>query len=196
MGERIARLGKALDGGVRAYNELVGTIEARVLPQARRFRDVEAHDPDRAIPGQLALQIPRRKHLADADEEAPVRRAPRDGGELALPASGDQGVEATSDPDRVTVSDPLPSTVVARQVTEEPRMSTKDDIELLVARKPGLTEIEIATELFGGDAYQQKVNSQCRLLINEGRVERRGRGGNGDPFTYYPTRAGRTSSKW
>jgi DNA recombination protein RmuC len=77
MGERVARLGKALDGGVRAYNELVGTMETRVLPQARRFRDVEAHDPDKAIPDLNPLEV--------------AARPLRAGGELALPAAGDQG---------------------------------------------------------------------------------------------------------
>jgi DNA recombination protein RmuC len=78
MGDRIARLGKALDGGVRAYNDLVATVEARVLPQARRFRDVEAHDPDKAIADLSPLEI--------------ATRAPRAGGELALPgAAADQG---------------------------------------------------------------------------------------------------------
>lgn len=77
MGERLARLGKALDGGVRAYNDLVGTVEARVLPQARKFRDVEAHDPDKALPELAPLEIAAR----------PLRAS----GELALTGPDDQG---------------------------------------------------------------------------------------------------------
>jgi DNA recombination protein RmuC len=37
MGAHVARLGKSLDGAVRAYNETVGSLETRVLPQARAF---------------------------------------------------------------------------------------------------------------------------------------------------------------
>lgn len=64
-------------------------------------------------------------------------------------------------------------------------MSVTDDIEALVAKRPGLTEAEIAIELFGPDAYQQQVNSGCRRLERQGRVVRHGRGGRGDPFTYH-----------
>jgi hypothetical protein len=35
--------------------------------------------------------------------------------------------------------------------------------------------------------YQQRVNSTCRHLFREGRVERHGTGGPGHPFTYYPS---------
>jgi DNA recombination protein RmuC len=37
MGAHVSKLGRALDGGVKAYNELVGSLERQVLPQARRF---------------------------------------------------------------------------------------------------------------------------------------------------------------
>ncbi len=35
----IATLGKRLNGAVSAYNETVGSYEARILPAARRFAD-------------------------------------------------------------------------------------------------------------------------------------------------------------
>ena len=63
-------------------------------------------------------------------------------------------------------------------------MHLKDEVEALVKRSPGLTEAEIAGELFGGDGYQQRVNSVCRELIAQGRIARRGRGGPADPFRY------------
>jgi hypothetical protein len=63
-------------------------------------------------------------------------------------------------------------------------MTVAQDIEALVAKRPGLTEAEIARELFGGEAYQQRVNSTCRRLIREGRLQRSGNGGVADPFTY------------
>ncbi len=45
MGDAVGALGKALEGGVKKYNELVGSLETRVLPQARRLRDMGAGDP-------------------------------------------------------------------------------------------------------------------------------------------------------
>jgi len=38
MGAHMARVGKSLDGAVKAYNETVGSLERQVLPQARRFQ--------------------------------------------------------------------------------------------------------------------------------------------------------------
>ncbi len=37
MGAHVSRLGKSLDGAVKAYNETVGSLERQVLVQARRF---------------------------------------------------------------------------------------------------------------------------------------------------------------
>ena len=37
MGAHFTRMGKSLDGAVKAYNETVGSLERQVLPQARRF---------------------------------------------------------------------------------------------------------------------------------------------------------------
>jgi hypothetical protein len=75
------------------------------------------------------------------------------------------------------------------------KMALADDIDLLVSRRPGLTELALAKFLFGRTGYQQRVNSTCRHLFREGHVERHGTGGPGHPFTYYPgkvNRRGRT----
>jgi DNA recombination protein RmuC len=37
MGTHVGRLGKSLDGAVKAYNETIGSFERQVLVQARRF---------------------------------------------------------------------------------------------------------------------------------------------------------------
>jgi hypothetical protein len=66
------------------------------------------------------------------------------------------------------------------------KMALADDIDLLVSRRPGLTELALAKSLFGPMGYQQRVNSTCRHLFMERNVERRGTGGPGHPFTYYP----------
>src|SRR6266511_5055527 len=56
MGSHFARLGGRLDKAVEAYNETLGSLEARVLPAARRF-------PDLGLPASLpgvAQHIPQR----------------------------------------------------------------------------------------------------------------------------------------
>ena len=57
----------------------------------------------------------------------------------------------------------------------------------LIERRPGVTELEIARELYGPNAVQQSVNPDCRLLAGLGLVERMGIGGPGDPYTYRVT---------
>ncbi|MFN7709604.1 MAG: DNA recombination protein RmuC [Holosporales bacterium] len=42
MGSHLTRLGASLGQSVNAYNRTVGTLETRVLPAARRFKDLEA----------------------------------------------------------------------------------------------------------------------------------------------------------
>jgi hypothetical protein len=68
-------------------------------------------------------------------------------------------------------------------------MTVADDILALVQRKQhrlNLTEEDIAEMLFGqNNGYQQRVNSDCRLLVDAGKLERRGKGGPADPFTYH-----------
>ncbi len=59
-------------------------------------------------------------------------------------------------------------------------------IEQLVSEKPGMTEAELSKALFGADkGYQQRVNGDCRLLVDRGTLERRGQGGISDPYTYH-----------
>jgi hypothetical protein len=67
-------------------------------------------------------------------------------------------------------------------------MAVADEIEALVARRPGLTEDEIAAALFGEAGSQQRVNKACASLIKSRRIERSGRGGRNDPFRYFPKR--------
>jgi hypothetical protein len=65
-------------------------------------------------------------------------------------------------------------------------MSITDDIMNLVRQNPGLTVAEIALNIFGRrNPYKGKVSKECRRLVEAGRLERRGNGGQDDPFTYY-----------
>lgn len=61
-----------------------------------------------------------------------------------------------------------------------------DVLERLIRSGPGRTESQLAEAIFGKDGYQQRVNQDCALLANRGRVECRGAGIPGDPFTYWP----------
>jgi hypothetical protein len=78
------------------------------------------------------------------------------------------------------------SWIVLRDVGHFGKIGLADNIDLLVSRRPGLTELALAKSLFGRVGYQQRVNSTCRRLFRERRVERHGTGGPGHPFTYYP----------
>ncbi len=49
LAEHWARVGKSLDNAMGAYNDSVGTLESRVLPAARRFRDLKAVSEGRGI---------------------------------------------------------------------------------------------------------------------------------------------------
>jgi hypothetical protein len=75
------------------------------------------------------------------------------------------------------------SAIAPCDVRHSGKMALADDIDLLVSRRPGLTELALAKSLFGRMGYQQWVNSTCRHLFREGRVERHGTGGP----TYYPS---------
>jgi DNA recombination protein RmuC len=41
MGQHMTRLGNDLSGAIKSYNKTVGTLERRVLPSARRFKELE-----------------------------------------------------------------------------------------------------------------------------------------------------------
>jgi hypothetical protein len=61
-----------------------------------------------------------------------------------------------------------------------------EKVERLIHKTPGLTATELAKMLFGLDADQSRISSECRLLAHVKRVERRGSGGPGDPYRYFP----------
>jgi DNA recombination protein RmuC len=69
----LATLGSRLNSTVRAFNETVGSYEARVLPAARRFEDHGAVSSDNELPEleQVTLSarsVPSAEIEADADE--------------------------------------------------------------------------------------------------------------------------------
>ncbi len=70
-----------------------------------------------------------------------------------------------------------------------------DDIERIIRSKPGLKATEIAAELYGASGYHQRVAAECRALVHIGRIERRGDGGPGDPYRYFPHEADLSSAE-
>jgi hypothetical protein len=66
------------------------------------------------------------------------------------------------------------------------QMTIADDIMTELRQNPGLTVMAITVNIFGRrHPYNWKVNDECRRLVEAGRLERRGNGRQGDPFTYY-----------
>ena len=59
-------------------------------------------------------------------------------------------------------------------------------LQFLIENGHGRTEAQLAEAIFGQEGYQQRVNGDCRLLVDRGKVERRGDGGPADPFRYFP----------
>jgi DNA recombination protein RmuC len=44
MADRLGKVGDSIEKSVKSYNDLVGSVESRVLPQARRFKELGAGD--------------------------------------------------------------------------------------------------------------------------------------------------------
>lgn len=57
MADKIGKVGDAVEKSVKSYNELVGSVESRVLPQARKFKELGAGDAgiDIAPPPQIEV---------------------------------------------------------------------------------------------------------------------------------------------
>ena len=45
-GKKIEDVGTKLDGAVKSYNESIGSLESRVLPQVRRMKEMAFPDKD------------------------------------------------------------------------------------------------------------------------------------------------------
>lgn len=60
-----------------------------------------------------------------------------------------------------------------------------DDVERIIRERPGLTATQIARALYGPNGYAERINHGCLALAQVGRIERRGRGGPGNPSTYH-----------
>jgi DNA recombination protein RmuC len=70
MGAHVTRLGKSLDGAVKAYNETVGSLERQVLVQARRFEQhgITGIEPPELQPIERQTRALTAAELVDPDE--------------------------------------------------------------------------------------------------------------------------------
>jgi len=73
MVDKMAKVGDSIEKSVKSYNELVGSVESRVLPQARKFKELGA--------GDAGIDIA----AAPAIESAPRQLAPPEQLELMPP---------------------------------------------------------------------------------------------------------------
>jgi DNA recombination protein RmuC len=83
MGSHLDRLGRSLSGAVDAYNRTVGSLEGRVLVQARRFTELGVTDKPLDSPRHVEA-VPRR---IAADEFSATLGEFAALGEVAEPAS-------------------------------------------------------------------------------------------------------------
>jgi DNA recombination protein RmuC len=67
MGEHVAKLGRGLEGSVRAYNTFVGTLEGSVLPQGRRFKELGVAEESKTIDVLDPLEIEAREPVDGRD---------------------------------------------------------------------------------------------------------------------------------
>ncbi len=58
MGGHVDKTGRSLTAAINAYNKMVGSLETRVYPTARRFRDLKVTDAELEVP-QLVEESPR-----------------------------------------------------------------------------------------------------------------------------------------
>jgi DNA recombination protein RmuC len=67
MGEHIAGLGKNLSSSVRKYNDFIGSLELSVMPQARRFNELEVEGTATAIAALPPVEVEPRGLRSDRD---------------------------------------------------------------------------------------------------------------------------------
>jgi DNA recombination protein RmuC len=69
MTEHLEKLGKRLGGAVTSYNELLSSMEKRVLPEARKFPDYDRSLSAASLPDvQQIEQTPRELQAQDWQE--------------------------------------------------------------------------------------------------------------------------------
>lgn len=71
--EHMARVGNGLGNASKAYNDMVGSFESRVLPSARKFEELSFADGGKSIPDVQQVDVaPRQMTLLDMPADAPA----------------------------------------------------------------------------------------------------------------------------
>ncbi|SEQ61235.1 DNA recombination protein RmuC [Faunimonas pinastri] len=79
MGDHVAKVGRGLDAGVKAFNSFVGSMETSVMPQARRFKDLHVADGSKSLDLLEPIEAEVRDPVRGRDllfEERPALAAP------------------------------------------------------------------------------------------------------------------------
>jgi DNA recombination protein RmuC len=112
LGDHFAKLGRQLDGSVRAYNQTVASLEARVLPAARKFPEHGAGVEGKELDGAAQIESVTRGIQAPELLEGPDP-GPRATADPELIEGPDPGPRATADPELIEGSDPDAITITA-----------------------------------------------------------------------------------
>jgi DNA recombination protein RmuC len=83
--EHLQKLGRSLNGAIKSYDDLVGSLEARVLPQARKFEDLGilphgSHLPETQLIGRQVRSVSLDLYPAPNDAGMVTELEPGDGG--------------------------------------------------------------------------------------------------------------------
>ncbi|MDQ0096291.1 DNA recombination protein RmuC [Paeniglutamicibacter psychrophenolicus] len=103
MGGHVAKLGSSLRSSVERYNAFVGTLESRVLPSARRIRDLDPglgdeHDPAAALHGLPVIEAtPRALGAGEFLEHLDAGAQKDSAWEVARDAAGDMLADGADD---------------------------------------------------------------------------------------------------
>jgi len=78
MGAHMARVGKSLDGAVKAYNETVGSLERQVLPQARKFEQhgITGIETPELAPVERQTRVLTAAELVDENDQTALEMLP------------------------------------------------------------------------------------------------------------------------
>ncbi len=67
MGEHVATLGRDIERSAKSYNSLLGNLESRVMPQARRFSDLDVEGAETGIADFIPIETDVRPPREDRD---------------------------------------------------------------------------------------------------------------------------------
>ena len=172
----------AIDGVVQYVGVAANSLKQRFGFYAK---------PGRTQTTSIRLNETIRGRTADGSTVQVLVAHPSDGDWNGLKISGPEGLEAGLIRDfdlpwNVRGARPTAS-VQPATATRKPGgrvLGVSNRILELVRRRSGMTELEIATAIYGPAAVQQQVNQHCRALLRNGRLQRRGSGGPSDPYVY------------